>query len=350
MALFSGSRSIASNVTAFPVVDRRTLATNQPINGIRIVKVSDGQEAERLLNRHLGSFSWKLMTRHEKGEIELFRAINSVDSDIAAIIATRAQKVIEIIQPIKDNLTTAKALSLISEAVVASGYELVPSIATDRSGTTWSMGALPDTLDLANDWSLVYGGLIDLPKTLISDGNVVINATVVRKTPSKIRIGKTLDLSFSEFGILTGDTIIGGDLIASDCLLTAIDNGAQIRGSLRANGSKLEWLSSKVLVGSHVDVANTPLAQFDEDITVNGRLLAENVPATEFGRGLTVKGDCILKGAKLHALPKDSLFEADVYIDNPNMIIPRSAHILGRLLVFGVMGYQVVDPLNMKRQ
>ena len=43
-------------------------------------------------------------------------------------------------------------------------------------------------------------------------------------------------------------------------------------------------------------------------------------------------------------------FEAEVYADNAGLIIRRSLHVLGPLLIFGDMGYQSVDPADMPRK
>jgi hypothetical protein len=352
MALFSSPRESLSVVSKPVVGDHRTLATKEPVNGIRIVTVENAKEAEHLLSKPLPTMVWRLLTRMEKGEIELFKLVNNVGNDIAVIATLRHQKFIEGVFPIKDELTTAKAINLLSEAVTHAGYSFMENLdrtITDSHGNSWKLGRLPGKLELNHDWSVQSGGVIDMPKVLLSTANVQINTTTIRKRFATGRIDGNLDLSFSQVGSLTGDLEVGLDLIANDADLLLIEDGAKIGRCLRANGSRIEWFSAKIMVGMDVDLGNTPLKDFDEDVTVNGRLRLDNVPAIQIGRGLTVKKDAILTGAALHALPKDSLFEADVYTDNPDLILPRSTHILGRVLMRDDIGYRIVAVADMRR-
>jgi hypothetical protein len=352
MALFGSARESLSVMSKAAVGDRKTLATKEPVNGIMIVFIDNAKEAEALLSKPLPTMMWRLLTRMEKGEIELFKLINNVGNDVAVVSTLRHQRLIEGIFPIKDGLTTAKTINLLSEAVSHAGYSLMGKLdgsIVDCHGSNWKLGQLPDTLELDRDWSVQSGGVIDMPKVLLSSANVLINTTTIRKRFVTGRIDGNLDLSFSQIGSLTGDLEVGLDLIANDAELLVIEDGAKIGRSLRANGSRIEWFSSKIMVGSDVDLGNTPLKEFDEDVTVHGRLRLDNVPALQIGRGLTVKKDAVFTGAAIQSLPKDSLFEADVYSDNPDLIVPRSTHILGRMLMRDDVGFRIVPVADMRR-
>jgi hypothetical protein len=352
MALLGNSRESLSVVPRVLPSLGRTLATGEPVNGIRIAAVGDTRETERLLTTHLASAAWRLMARLDKGEIELFRASNNVGTEIAIIVSLKGQSFIEILHPIKDGLTTAKALGMIGEAVRAAGYqfsERLDQSIIDRNNATWRLGSLPDRLDLACNWTVLNGGVIDLPKILNCDGSVTINATTIRKRFMSASIGGDLDFSFSQISSLPGDLNVARDLVVNDTSLLLIEDGASIGGALRANGCRLEWFSSRIRVGSDVDLGNTPLKEFDEDVTICGKLWLDNVPAKALGRNLNVKDSAVMTGTGLVALPDDSLFEGDLYIDNPELIIPRSTHILGRLLLRADVGYQIIKASDMRR-
>ncbi len=351
MGLFS-PRDVQSTGPKLTVVERRSLATNEPVNGVRIVPFRNSREAEAFLSPSIPSMVWRVLTRLEKGEIELFKLVNNVGSAIAAVMTLRGQKLIEGVFPIREGLTTAKALTMASEAITLAGYAFTENLEqtiVDRHGSMWKLGSLPDQLDLHRDWIIQAGGVIDMPKALFSTANVSITTSTIRKRSAVARIKGSLDLSFSNAGTLPGDMEIGGDLIANDAHVMLIEDGASIGGALRANGSKIEWFSSKIFVGSDVDLGNTPLTEFDAGVTISGRLRLDNVQASTLGNGLTVKKDTILTGAALASLPRDSLFEGDVYTHNPDLVIPRSTHILGRLLVQDDVGFRVVPVNDMRR-